>query len=197
MSVIIILGIVPVIAFGIVMLIHFRNRVILQDLCDLRQNSIDYYRVQLKARTAAELQVSSRLDVVIQDYRNVITRFQVLKRAFLKRKNELLNAKRVSEDLTQELAKVLQQQHLFEAQIHDSTSVSEDMEAIHVEKFELRQQVIRLTNEIRQLRVRNEELEYAINLESISMLEKYQEQGKLFQAIDAVRRSLTRVLYPA
>ena len=51
--------------------------------------------------------------------------------------------------------------------------------------------------QVDQLQERNDELEYAINLESISMLEKYQAQGKLFSAINNVRRSLTRILNPA
>ena len=107
---------------------------------------------------------------------------------------ELYNLRSVNEDLTIEFAKVLQRNHEFETEIH---KMHQELEQYQIGKFELRQENIRLSTTNRKLQERNDELEYAINLESISMLEGYQERDKLFGAINDVRRSLTRILNPA
>lgn len=107
---------------------------------------------------------------------------------------ELYNLRSVNEDLTIEFAKVLQRNYEFETEIH---KMHQELEQYQIGKFELRQENIRLSTTNRTLQERNNELEYAINLESISMLEGYQERDKLFGAINDVRRSLTRILNPA
>ena len=64
-----------------------------------------------------------------------------------------------------------------------------------LEYYRFQEGELRMAN--RKLTDRNMDLEYAINLECISMIESYQAENKLFSAIDDVRRSLTRILNTA
>ncbi len=191
---------------GAFLLLRRRKITALQDLCSLRKNSMAYYRAELTSQTHAYKTLMGKYTTMTQGMQIFLRQYNALTREFGRlrtqaaqapRHEDLAQMRTVNEDLTYEFAKVLQRNHEFEEQICELRAHYEDVEQIAIEKFELRQQLIRLENANRQLSERNEELEYAINLESISMLETYQEQNKLFGAIDDVRRSLTRILNPA
>ena len=175
----------------------------LRDLSDLRQNSVDFYRTESISHSEVYGKIRHEVDLMLAGVRVFLERFNHLQQENeeLKAKyiteseyTELYNLRSVNEDLTIEFAKVLQRNHEFETEIH---KMHQELEQYQIGKFELRQENIRLSTTNRKLQERNDELEYAINLETISMLEKYQAEDKLFGAITDVRRSLTRILNPA
>jgi len=190
-------------AFGGFIFLHWQKIKVLKDLCDLRQNSTDFYRIESATHAGVHVKIKKEVDLMLAGVRVFLERFnhiqqenEDLRAKYITeaKSAEITNLRLVNEDLTFEFAKVLQCNHEYE---EDDHNLRQELEQYQIEKFELRQENIRLSTLNRKIQERNNELEYAINLESISMLEKYQEQDKLFGAINDVRRSLTRILNPA
>ena len=201
-----VLGIVSIGLLGVFGVFFFQSQQkikMLQDLSDLRQNATDFYRVESVALTEVHGRIKGEVDQMLAGVSVFLERFnrmqqenKELKIKYLTESNasEVSNLRLVNEDLTFEFAEVLQRNHEYEENNHN---LRQELEQYQIAKFELRQENIRLSTTNRTLQERNNELEYAINLESISMLEKYQAEDKLFGAITDVRRSLTRILNPA
>jgi len=175
-------------------LVQQRNLNILRDLCDLRQNALDGCREELKVKVASQIELAADLNEIIQAVQRFFQRYNhlqakpAMEEAHLR---EALNKQQaINEDLVQELSKLLSQNQVIEGKVAKLNEQERRLEEVMLQNFELRDKVQRLEE-------RNVELEYAINLESISMIQSYEEQDKLFNAIDDVRRSLTRILNPA
>lgn len=173
----------------------------LTDLCGLRGNVIDYYRSQYLDQVDTHTRIRQEVDMIYRGAKVLLQRYHTLEQenCLLKQQSpssEIDRLRKINEELTIEFAKILQLNHVYENQISELQDKIESIDTLQLEKFELRQENIRLGIENRKLRERNNDLEYAINLESVSMLEAYQDRDKLFGAIDDVRRSLTRILNP-
>lgn len=189
-------------ALGTLLLIQHRNLAILRDLCELKQNSADYYRSQLRDRIAVHQKLSKEVDATLEGVRVILRRCEELEAQNDKLRQgsaigEVKKLRKVNEDMTHEFTKLLQLNHTLKERIEALECENQTIEKFNLEKFELRQENIRLSMTNRKLAERNNDLEYAINLESISMIEDYQQRNKLFSAIDDVRRSLSRILEPA
>jgi hypothetical protein len=187
---------------GIVLYLQHQRLVVLRDLCELRQSSADLYRAQYQTQLQAQSKLIAEAEALYRSSKTILGDYTRLERknAVLRAHSapaELTRLQKVNEDLTLECAKLVQHNHTLEHQMKSLEAENAAIEQIQVQKFELRQRTISLELENRKLQERNEELEYAINLESISMLESYQARDKLFSTIDDVRRSLTRILNPA
>ncbi|MHA1266182.1 MAG: hypothetical protein ACTSRS_13195 [Candidatus Helarchaeota archaeon] len=162
---------------------YYRRIQVLQDLCELRRNATTFYRIIFHDYKVLYHKLTRDVDTALKGAQILVQRFLRLRLQNLRLNETVTRASRkiekmqeVNESLALEFAKVLQQNHVLEKEV-----------------TRLQERLV----EMDRLAERNEELEYALNLESISMLEKYQSQDKLFNAIEDVRRSLTRILNPA
>ena len=166
----------------------------LRDLCDLRQNAIDNYRAELKIKTAYQIELASDLNDIIQAVQQFFRRHNHLQEEPAKEqesiREELTKQTAINNDLAQELSKLLVQDQALEEKLAKFHQQEQHLEELMANNFDLQ-------GKLQRLEERNVELEYAINLESISMIQGYEEQNKLYSAIDDVRRSLTRILNPA
>lgn len=195
--ILIILSTAVVALLGVIALTQQRRIATLRDLSTLKQNSADLHRLQLKEQLAANLKIVRGLDGISQDYQKFFLRYKALQKRIREHKIGLMQARHVNEDLTHEFSKSLQSHHKLEEELEELKERLSTMQFEKFEKSELRQEIIRLSLENRKLKDRNEDLEYALNLESVSWLESLQERELLYSAIDDVRRSLIRVLNPA
>jgi ribosome-associated translation inhibitor RaiA len=188
-----ILGII-ISAIGLIIILQHRNLRLLRDLCELRQNSIDCYRDELKLKIAFQLALANEVNGVIQATQRFYQRYQRLREAPQYEQGvimaELTKAQTVNEDLVQEFSKLLLHNQTIEGHVSRLREKEKRLEDVMLDNFELR-------TKLQKLEERNQEVEYALNLESISMIEGYDERDKLYTAIDDVRRSLTRILNSA
>jgi len=181
-------------AVGLIIILQHRNLRLLRDLCELRQNSIDCYRDELKLKIAFQLALANEVNGVIQATQRFYQRYQRLREAPQYEQGvimaELTKAQTVNEDLVQEFSKLLLHNQTIEGHVSRLREKEKRLEDVMLDNFELR-------TKLQKLEERNQEVEYALNLESISMIEGYDERDKLYTAIDDVRRSLTRILNSA
>jgi len=181
-------------AVGYLAVFQHQNLQVLRDLCDLRQNAIDNFRAELKIKTAYQIELASDLNDIIQAVQQFFRRHNHLQEEPAKEqesiREELTKQTAINNDLAQELSKLLVQDQALEEKLAKFHQQEQHLEELMANNFELQCKLQRLEE-------RNVELEYAINLESISMIEGYEERDKLFSAIDDVRRSLTRILNAA
>ena len=181
-------------AVGLIIILQHRNLRLLRDLCELRQNSIDCYRDELKLKIAFQLALANEVNGVIQATQRFYQRYQRLREAPQHEQGvimaELTKAQTVNEDLVQEFSKLLLHNQTIEGHVSRLREKEKRLEDVMLDNFELR-------TKLQKLEERNQEVEYALNLESISMIEGYDERDKLYTAIDDVRRSLTRILNSA
>ncbi|MHA1651019.1 MAG: hypothetical protein ACTSYB_12560 [Candidatus Helarchaeota archaeon] len=179
--------------FAVILTIQHRRALqFYKQLSDLRQNSVNYYRNIIKHRTMAQLQVSKELDDVIRKVRAFIIRYRELRDKIREQEpiqTALTNLRAINEDFAIEISKLLEENQALKEELTQLKHENKQIDSLMVENFKLR-------TRNQELEARNQDLEYAINLESISMIESYQERDKLFSAIDDVRRSLTRILNP-
>jgi hypothetical protein len=166
----------------------------LRDLSELRQNVLEDQRMALKEKTRFQLEVAKELVETIQAVQRFYHRYERLRVApnheYEVLMGELQNQQAINDDLTAELAKMLNKDILLEEQgnaLRQKDRRIEDLINVNVE----------LRGQLQKVNQRNQELEYALNLESVSMIEDYDAQDKLYSAIDDVRRSLSRILNPA
>ena len=193
----IILILVGIVGIGIVsIIIIFQHRILcsLRDLCELRQNSIDCYREELKVKIAFQLALASEVEGVIRATERFYQRYQRIREAPAKEQEilygELSKANAINEDLVQEFSKLILHNQNLEEQLSKLKEKERRLEDIMLDNYDLRAK-------LQKIEARNQEVEYALNLESVSMIEGYDERDKLYSAIDDVRRSLTRILNPA
>ncbi len=140
----------------------------------------------------AQLQVSKELDDVIRKIRAFIIRYRELRDKIREQEpiqTALTNLRAINDDFAIEISKLLEENQALKEELTQLKHENKQIDSLMVENFKLR-------TRNQELEARNQDLEYAINLESISMIESYQERDKLFSAIDDVRRSLTRILNP-
>ena len=179
---------------GYLFLSQHRHLQVLRDLCALRQNALDTYREELKVRIAYQIELATDLNDIIQAVQQFFRRHNDLQEAPRSEqevlREELTKQQTINDDLAQELSKLLSQNQALEEKVVKFLKQEQRLEEVMANNFELRDKLQRLEE-------RNVELEYAINLESISMIEGYEEKDKLYGAIDDVRRSLTRILNSA
>ena len=166
----------------------------LRDLCELRQNTLDDQREVLKEKIGFQLEVAKVLTETIQAVQQFYHRYQRIKDAPQYEQevlaSELQKQQAINDDLTTALSKLLTKNDQLEAQVSLFRKQEQQLADLISDKVELREQ-------LQKVQARNQELEYAINLESVSMIEGYDARDKLYTAIDDVRRSLTRILNTA
>ncbi|MHA1277195.1 MAG: hypothetical protein ACTSQ8_08410 [Candidatus Helarchaeota archaeon] len=196
LALIIIIGMIIGMVLTIIGVQIIRDKAYLQDLAQLRFNALEICRLELRAHNEEKGVLCKKLDNVL----DVLQRFLVTHQKLQEREEtiraRLVKAQTINGDLTSELAKVLTENSDLQDEITKLKGQLKDLEEFRRENIELRINNRAMVIKNQKLMERNHELEYAINLESISMIESYQERGKLFNAIDDVRRSLTRVLNP-
>ncbi len=167
---------------------------VLRDLSELRQNALDDQRAVLKEKTCFQLEVAKELAETIQAVQRFYHHYERLKAAPTHDQeilaSELQKQQVVNHDLTTELSKMLSKDDLLEEQASALQQQERRIGDLLCHNAEVREQ-------LQKIQARNQELEYAINLESVSMIEDYDTRDKLYTAIDDVRRSLTRILNPA
>ena len=189
-----IISVIIIGAIGGIIILQHRNLRVLRDLCELRQNAIDCYREELKVKIALQLALANEVNGVIQATQSFYRRYQRLREApKLEQATltaELTNAQAVNEDLVQEFSKLLLHNQTLEGHVSRLREKEKRLEDVMLDNFDLR-------SKLQKLEQRNQEVEYALNLESISMIEGYDARDKLYTAIDDVRRSLTRILNTA
>jgi ribosome-associated translation inhibitor RaiA len=165
-----------------------------RDLSELRQNALDDQRAALKEKTCFQLEVAKELAETIQAVQRFYHHYERIKAVPAHEQEilacELRKQQAINDDLTEELSKMLNKNDLFEEQTIAMRQQEHRIEDLLSHNAELRGQ-------LQKVNARNEELEYAINLESVSMIEDYDSHDKLYTAIDDVRRSLTRILNSA
>jgi len=140
------------------------------------------------------------LDDVIRYVRQFILDYHRIRRELANREDvsaALRKVREINEDLVHEFSKILEENSHLNEMVAQLKAEAAEGAKLREEICELRMDHTNLLKKYEKLQARNQDLEYAINLESISMIEAYQERDKLFSAIDDVRRSLTRILNPA
>ena len=181
----------------VISLLIWRNNRLIRGLADLRQGSSDFYRNELRNKTGKQLELVKEIDLLIQGVRALYWRYKTQRETLVKTERILKETSEIKDILACELSESLEENRILVTENTNLLNVKQDFEAALAQKLELQVRVEDLIEVNRKLLERNAELEYAINLESISMIEGYQAQNKLFSAIDDVRRSLTRILNPA
>jgi uncharacterized membrane-anchored protein YhcB (DUF1043 family) len=181
-------------AVSILLYSQYRHLRVVRDLCDLRANALDLHRDELKVKTAIQLTLSQELTDTVQQLQKFYHRYQRLRDAPAKEQailyTELRKAQAINDDLSTEMSKLFAHNMALEAQVDGLKQQERRLGEVLTANFDLRAK-------LQKLEARNVELEYAINLESISMIEGYDARDKLYSAIDDVRRSLTRILNTA
>jgi ribosome-associated translation inhibitor RaiA len=183
-------------SFVIILLLHLNNKYY-KDLSELRQNAVAIYEGRLKDQAEENLQLSRETDQIIDRVRVLIQKHLRLQRDFDKLRLETDQVAQLNETLTNECFRLVQQTLQSDEQASELECIHEDFKELVSQKLALQVQYEASLETNRKLTERNNELEYAINLESISRVEGLEAQNKLYSAIDDVRRSLTRILTPA
>ena len=168
-----------------------------RELSALRRNAADIARFELQGRIADQRQLQGYVDGIMTDVHGFLKNYNRLRRTEQESRQALGEVRRINADHTTEFAKLLQRYHAMEAATQQLRTRAALLASAQEENLALQIRVRALAAENAKLAERNLDLEYAINLESVSMIESYQERDKLFCAIDGVRRSLIRILNPA
>jgi len=180
-------------SFIIIHLLHSNNRYY-KDLSELRQNAVAIAERRIRDQVEENLRFSCEMDQIIPQVKVLIQKYLKVQR---EHEHIHLKSDRITqqnEALTNECFHLVRQNIESEEQI---SHLRADFEALVQQKVTLQTQYEQNLKTIAKLTERNNELEYAINLESISRIEGLEAQNKLYGAIDDVRRSLTRILSPA
>jgi hypothetical protein len=169
----------------------------LRDLCDLRGNALTYHRMRLDRPYSGAVFSKADLDKLSLHFKRFVQRYQKLTQIHKDQELELQRSQRVNTDLVEQLGESLDENRALQTQLNSLRRESAELEAFAIDYAEIQAEnkALRITNA--RLLQRNQDLEYAINLESISMIEKYESDGKLLSVINDIRRSLSRVLNPA
>jgi len=181
-------------AVSVLLYSQHRHLRVLCDLCDLRKNALDLHRDELKVKTAIQLALAQELTETIQLTQRFYRRYERLREAPAKEQeilySELRKAHTINDNLDTELTKLFARNMELQEQLAHLKKQEQRLGELITENFFLR-------TKLQKLEARNEEVEYALNLESVSMIEGYDARDKLHFAIDDVRRSLTRILNTA
>jgi len=183
-------------SFMIIFLLH-KNMQYYKGLSDLRQNSQAIYERRVKDQVRENLQLSHETDQIVERVKVLIQKHLKLRHDYENLRAESDQVAQLNETLTNECFRLVQQNLQSDERISELQCIREDFEALVSQKLALQVQYEATLGHNQKLTERNNELEYAINLESISRIEGLEAQNKLYSAIDDVRRSLTRILTPA